>query len=101
MQKDKSKRIKWMFAIGLTGCASSLYAKYVNTEIDVVFQDNELMQSIVPKVPALYRVSVCMTAAVQSDRLPAVQIHGDNLLLYLRTEVVRAREGREHSHATR
>lgn len=56
MQKDKAKRIKWMFGIGFTGCALSAYAKYVNTEIDVVFEDTELMKTVVPKIPALYRV---------------------------------------------
>lgn len=58
MQKDKVKRIRWMFAIGLTGCAFSAYAKYVNTEIDVVFEDTEMMQYVVPQIPALYRVGL-------------------------------------------
>lgn len=56
----KSKRFKLMvmFGVGLGGAALSVYSKYFNSEIDVVYNDCELMDEIVPRVPALFKVAL-------------------------------------------
>lgn len=57
MSKGKRRKVAWMFGIGLGGAALSVYSKYFNSEIDVVYQDSDLMDSIVPRMPALFKVS--------------------------------------------
>lgn len=42
--------------MGLTASAFMIYAKHFNNEVDVVFQDSEMMEQIVEGIPALKRV---------------------------------------------
>lgn len=54
--KNKKKKIKRFFTLGLTASAFMIYAKHFNNEVDVVFQDSEMMEQIVEGIPALKRV---------------------------------------------
>ncbi len=88
----RRKQLLVMFSLFGVGFGAMTYANYHNTEIDVVFQDSELMNYVVKKVPSLFKVPL-VQEAVRGDFLLPVPVHGADLLREVREAAVREGEG--------
>lgn len=89
LAKSKKFKVMMMFGVCLGGAGLSVYSKYFNSEIDVVYNDSELMDAIVPRIPALFKVKGANLALLR-DELPTVSVYGDHLLSNRRAQTLRA-----------
>lgn len=100
LRKSKRFKLMLMFGIGLGGAGLSIYSKYFNSEIDVVYNDCDLMDAIVPRVPALFKVAPEYLAILRHQLL-AFPLHGDHLLRGGRTKALCEDQRRTHPDSAR